>query len=79
MLKIHVNVNRQDIVLSYSTGQQFPKVEGRLSCVEISGKELQAFLVRNGTPVVSNDGMVISWHGKHAGRALRSMRELFDT
>jgi len=78
MLKISVNVNRQDAVLTYSAGQQFPKVEGRLISVEASGKELEAFLVRAEIPVNITAGMAITFHGKAAGRALRTMRELFD-
>ena len=78
MLKISVNVNKQDVALTYSAGQQFPKVDGRLISVEASGKELSAFLAKSETPVFQLDGMTITWRGKHAGRALRTMRELFD-
>lgn len=78
MLRILTNVGRQDVVLTYSSGQRFPKVEGRLVAVEAGGRELHELLTRQELPVVPNDGMVISWHGKHAGRALRALRELFD-
>ena len=78
MLRIYVNVNRQDVTLSFSVGQQFPKVEGRLISVEASGKELATFLAKSETPVNVTEGMVLSWHGKFAGRALQTMRELFD-
>lgn len=78
MLKIRINVSRQDVILSCSLGQQFPKVEGRLVSVEAGGRELQSFLARNSVPVLPNDGMVICWHGKHAGRAMTMMREMFD-
>ena len=78
MLKVHVNANRQDVVLSYTMGQQFPKVEGRLVSVEVSGKELASFLEKNAVPLVHNVGMVIAWHGKHAGRALHRLRAVFD-
>ena len=79
MLRIYVNVRKQDVTLCFSVGQQFPKVEGRLISVEASGKELAAFLAKTETPVNVNDGMTLSWHGKNAGRALRTMRELFET
>jgi len=78
MLKIYVNVNKQDVTLTYSVGQQFPKVEGRLIQVEASGKELAAFLAKSETPVNVVDGMALTWSGKGAGRALRAMREIFD-
>lgn len=76
MFKIHINVSKQDVVLRCSLDQRFPKVEGRLVSVEAAGKELQALLSRNSVPVFPNDGMVVSWHGKHAGRALTMVREL---
>ncbi len=79
MIRIYVNINRQDVALSFSIGQRFPKVEGRLISVEASGKELVAFLAKNETPVNVTDGMVLSWHGKSVGRALRTMRELFES
>lgn len=78
MIRIFTNVNRQDVVLTYSSGQRFPKIEGKLVSVEASGRELNEFLSKHETPVVPNEGMVIAWHGRHARRALRTMRELFD-
>jgi len=79
VIRIYININRQDVALSFSIGQQFPRVEGRLISVEASGKELAAFLAKNETPVNVTDGMVLSWHGKNAGRALRTMRVLFES
>ena len=78
MIKIHANVNKHDVVICFSIGQQFPSAAGRLISVEASGKELAAFLAKSETPINLLDGMSLSWHGKHAGRALRAMRELFD-
>ncbi len=78
MLRIFTNVDRQDVVLTYSSGQRFPKVEGRLVSVEVGGRELHELLTHGELPVVPNDGMVISWHGKHARRALCRLREVFD-
>ena len=40
MLKIMTNHNKQDIIYSYTLGQTFPEVQGKLLQVELSGKEL---------------------------------------
>lgn len=77
MLKISVNFNQCDGVVSYSVGQRFPEVRGRLVSVEASGKELSAFLARQELPVFPVENMTIAWTGKHAGRALQVMREIF--
>ena len=40
MLKIITNHNKQDIIYSYTVGQVFPDIKGKLLRLEISGSEL---------------------------------------
>lgn len=73
-----VNVNKRDIVLSFSIGQAFPKVDGKLISVEVSGRELTKLLEVREISVSAIDNAFIAWHGKHAGRILKELRQLFD-
>lgn len=82
MVKIVINVNRQDVVLSYTVGQTFPDVKGKLISVEVSGKELQRLqekrsLDEKEIPLNLPDTACLTWHGSHAGRVLRDLKELF--
>lgn len=83
MLKIVVNVNKQDVTLSYTAGQAFPRVEGKLISVELSGKELLRLQEKRQAdeqelPLSLPDNACLTWHGRAAGRVLRDLRELFD-
>jgi len=78
MLKIVANVNKQDVTYSYTVGQSFPKVEGKLISVELGGRELGKLLEKQEIPLCSVDNASLTWHGKHAGRVLKTLRELFD-
>ncbi len=77
MLKITVSINKQKSTLSFSVGQTFPEVQGKLLSVEASGKELTRLLEKREIPVVFGDNTSVTWHGAPAGRALRDLRELF--
>lgn len=83
MIKIVVNVNRQDVTLTFTVGQAFPRVEGKLVSVEVSGRELQRLQERRlqddkELPLNLPDTACLTWHSPHAGRVLRELKELFD-
>lgn len=83
MVKIVVNVNKQDVALAFSVGQAFPEVKGKLISIEVSGKELQRLQEKRREdekelPLSLPDGACLTWHGRNAGRVLRDLRELFD-
>lgn len=75
MVKIVANVNKQDVTVSWSLGQTFPHVEGKLISVEVGGMELVQLIAARGIPLNHTDS-VITWHGRMAGRTLRDLREL---
>lgn len=76
MLKIVTNHNKQDVTYSYTIGQTFPDVQGKLLRVEISGNELSQLLKEKEIPVCGVDGSYITWHGKQAGGILKLLREI---
>jgi hypothetical protein len=78
MLKIYVNHNKQDIVHSYSIGQTFPQINGKLLKIEINGNELNRLAQHKDIPLVSLDSSYLVWHGRNAGSLLKILREVFD-
>lgn len=78
MIKIVVNVNRQDVTLTFTVGQAFPKVEGKLVSVEVSGRELQRLQDDKELPLNLPADACLTWNSPHAGRVLRELKELFD-
>lgn len=78
MLKITVNHKKQDITYSYTMGQTFPTVEGKLLQVELSGKELARLLQEKEIPICSVDTVILVWHGRAAGRILNTLREILQ-
>ena len=77
MLKIVANHNKQDIIYSFTVGQTFPAVEGKLISVEVSGKELSKLMEKKEIPLCSVDNSSLIWHGKSAGSILKLLREIF--
>jgi hypothetical protein len=77
MLKIVANHNKQDITYSFTVGQTFPAVEGKLISVEISGKELVKLMEKKEIPLCSVDNSSLMWHGKSAGGVLKLLKEIF--
>lgn len=76
MLKIYSNYNKQDVSYSFSVGQTFPDVKGKLLRIEINGKELSKLMEVWEIPFeVENNSL--TWHGKHASRVMKVLRELF--
>lgn len=77
MLKITTNHNKQDIIYSYSLGQTFPDINGKLIQLEINGKELSKLLEQKEIPLCSIDTSYLIWHGKAAGSILKLLKETF--
>lgn len=77
MLKIFVNHERQDITYSFSMGQTFPEVKGKLLRIEMNGKELAKLMEVREIPVCLADNSYLAWDGKQAGSILKVLREIF--
>jgi len=78
VLKVIVNINRSDVVYARSLGQRLPDLEGKLISVEANGKELLALHERHPVPLNAVDTVSVTWHGRHAARALKTFRQIFD-
>ena len=76
MLKIIVNHNKQDIVYSYTIGQVFPDIQGKLLRVELSGNELLKFVKEKEIPICAIDNSYLIWNDKNAGHILKILREI---
>lgn len=76
MLKIVTNHNKQDITYSYTLGQTFPDIQGKLLQVELSGKELAKLVQEKEIPLCAIDTSCLVWHGKQAGGILKILREI---
>jgi len=78
MLKIYSNHNKKDISYSFTMGQSFPDVQGKLLRIEINGNELSKLMEVKEIPLCSTDNSYLVWHGRHAGRILQTLREILD-
>lgn len=76
MIKIFANYNKQDITYSYTMGQTFPTVEGKILRVEVNGQELSKLMEKKEIPLCSVDNSYLIWHGKQAGGILKLLREI---
>lgn len=76
MLKIVTNHNKQDVTYSYTIGQEFPDVQGKLIRVELNGQELQRLIKEKEIPICAIDHSYLIWHGKQAGGILKVLREI---
>jgi hypothetical protein len=76
MLKIVTNHKKQDVTYSFTLGQVFPDVEGKLLQLELSGKELARFVQEKEIPICAIDSSCLVWHGKNAGHVLKILREI---
>lgn len=76
MLKIVTNHNKQDVIYSYSLGQNFPEIEGKLLRLELSGAELAKLLQTKEIPVGAVDTSYLIWHDRNAGHILKLLREV---
>ena len=78
MLKIVTNHNKQDVTYTYTMGQTFPDIQGKLLQVELSGKELARLVQEKEIPICAIDSSQLIWHGKGAGSVLKMLREIFN-
>ncbi len=76
MLKIVTNHNKQDITYSYTIGQTFPDIKGKLLRIEISGNELSRLLKEKEIPICAIDTSYLIWHDRSAGSVLKLLREI---
>jgi len=76
MLKIITNHNKQDVTYTYTLGQVFPDVQGKLMQVELSGKELARLVQEKEIPICAIDTSCLVWHGRHASHVLKILREI---
>lgn len=79
MVKIVANHNKQDITYSYTIGQSFPDVQGKLLSVEVSGKELSKLMEEKEIPICAADSSYLIWHGRQAGSVVKMLREILIT
>jgi hypothetical protein len=77
MIKIYCNHNKQDVIHSFTIGQSFPNVQGKLLRVEIHGNELFKLSEVKELPLNLVATSYLVWHGKHAGRILNFLKSLF--
>lgn len=77
MLKIFCNHEKQDITYSYTLGQAFPDVKGKLLRVEMNGKELDKLREIKEIPL-NDDAVYLAWNGKQAGHILKLFREVLE-
>lgn len=78
MVRIVANHNKQDITHTFTMGQTFPDVQGKLISIEISGKELSKLMEKKEIPICAADSSYLVWHGKQAGGILKLLRELYQ-
>ena len=76
MLKIITNHNKQDIVYSFTIGQTFPDIQGKLLRLELNGNELLKLIQEKEIPICAIDNSYLIWHDKNAGHILKILREI---
>lgn len=76
MLKIVTNHNKQDVTYTYTLGQTFPDVQGKLLQVELSGKELARLVQEKEIPICAIDTSCLTWNGRSAAHVLKILREI---
>lgn len=76
MLKIIANHNKQEVTYSFTIGQTFPDVQGKLVRLELNGNELQKLIQEKEIPICAIDSSYLVWHGKAAGHILKLLREV---
>lgn len=76
MLTIYTEHNKQPITYTYTFGQNFPDIKGKLIRLELSGKELQKYDEAKELPLHQLNNVYLTWHSKHVGRVLKTLREI---
>lgn len=69
--------NKEYVFYSFTFGQTFPDIQGKLLQVELSGKELLRFFEHREIPICTIANSYLIWHGKSAGSTLKILREIF--
>ncbi len=77
MIKIYCNHNKQNITYSFTLGQSFPILQGKLLRIEINGNELLKLTEVKEIPLQSTDNTYLIWHDKHASKILNILKDLF--
>ncbi len=77
MLKIIANHQKQNVTYSFTVGQTFPDVKGKLISVEVSGKELIKLMEKKEIPLCSIETSFLIWYGRRAGSILQTLQEVF--
>jgi hypothetical protein len=77
MLVIYTENHRKPISHSFTLGQIFPTIQGKLLKVELSGKELLKYSEAIELPICYSPIMTLVWHPPHVGRLVKSLREIF--
>ena len=78
MVKIIANHNKQEITYSFTIGQTFPTIEGKLISIEVNGQELIKLTQKKEIPICAPDSSYLVWHGRSAGNILKLLREMFS-
>lgn len=76
MLKIVCNHNKEDITHSFTIGQTFPDIKGKLIRIELSGNELKELFKEKDVPINNIDNSCLIWHDKNAGHILKILKEI---
>lgn len=76
MLRIVTNNNKEYVNYSYTLGQAFPDIQGKLIQLEINGKELIKLLEQKEIPICSIETSYLIWYGKAAGSILKLLKEI---
>jgi len=77
MIKIYCHHNKRDILYSFTITHSFPNVQGKIVRIEINGNELLKLVETKDIPIHLGNNPYLVWHGKHAGRILKFLKELF--
>ena len=78
MLKVVANLNKQDIIYSFTLGQTFPDIQGKLLRLELNGAELLKLIQKKEIPICAIDNSCLIWYNKNAGRILKILREILQ-
>jgi len=77
MLNVYTEHNKQTIIYTYTNGQSFPDIKGKLLKLELSGKELLRLTQVKEIPINAIDSSHLTWHGKSVGGILKLLREIY--
>lgn len=82
MLKIITNHNKEDVTYSFTIGQTFPDIQGKLLRIEVNGNELEKLMESKEIPLYESINgkplktVYLVWNGKACGAILKTLREI---